>query len=53
MFLFLLLLFLALVEIKSSLTDPHGVLMDWNMAAADPCSWNLITCSPDNFVPSI
>ncbi|RID76196.1 hypothetical protein BRARA_B03180, partial [Brassica rapa] len=24
-------------------------LMDWNMAAADPCSWNLITCSPDNF----
>ncbi|XP_013697433.1 protein NSP-INTERACTING KINASE 2-like isoform X1 [Brassica napus] len=40
-------------EIKSSLTDPHGVLMDWNMAAADPCSWNLITCSPDNFVPSI
>ncbi|CAN7044533.1 unnamed protein product [Brassica rapa subsp. trilocularis] len=41
--------FLALVEIKSSLTDPHGVLMDWNMAAADPCSWNLITCSPDNF----
>ncbi|CAF2143284.1 unnamed protein product [Brassica napus] len=44
---------LALVEIKSSLTDPHGVLMDWNMAAADPCSWNLITCSPDNFVLSI
>ncbi|CAN6857158.1 unnamed protein product [Brassica oleracea] len=46
-------LVLALVEIKSSLADPHGVLMSWNMASADPCSWNLITCSPDNFVISI
>ncbi|CAF1920059.1 unnamed protein product [Brassica oleracea var. botrytis] len=44
---------LALVEIKSSLTDPHGVLMNWNMASADPCSWNLITCSPGNFVISM
>ncbi|CAH8351534.1 unnamed protein product [Eruca vesicaria subsp. sativa] len=44
---------LALVEIKSSLTDPHGVLMNWNMEAADPCSWKLITCSSDNFVVSI
>ncbi|KAL0692681.1 hypothetical protein Bca4012_059861 [Brassica carinata] len=44
---------LALIEIKSSLTDPHGVLMNWNIDAADPCSWNLITCSPDNFVLSI
>ncbi|KAH0899522.1 hypothetical protein HID58_049090, partial [Brassica napus] len=46
-------LVLALVEIKSSLADPHGVLMSWNMASADPCSWNLITCSPDNFVISM
>ncbi|KAG2301616.1 hypothetical protein Bca52824_030267 [Brassica carinata] len=44
---------LSLIEIKSSLIDPHGVLVNWDNAAVDPCSWNLITCSTDNFVLSI
>ncbi|KAJ4888362.1 Protein NSP-INTERACTING KINASE 2 [Raphanus sativus] len=44
---------LALVDIKSSLIDPHGVLVNWDSTAVDPCSWNLITCSADNFVLSI
>ncbi|KAF8097181.1 hypothetical protein N665_0293s0031 [Sinapis alba] len=44
---------LALTEIKSSLDDPHGVLVNWDNTAVDPCSWNLITCSADNFVLSI
>jgi hypothetical protein len=39
----------ALIGIKSSLTDPHGVLMNWDDTAVDPCSWNMITCS-DGFV---
>ncbi|XP_013727545.1 protein NSP-INTERACTING KINASE 2-like isoform X2 [Brassica napus] len=44
---------LALIEIKSSLIDPHGVLVNWDNAAVNPCSWDLITCSPDGFVVSI
>ncbi|KAJ0237938.1 Leucine-rich repeat-containing protein [Hirschfeldia incana] len=44
---------LALIEIKNSLIDPHGVLVNWDNAAVDPCSWDLITCSPDGFVLSI
>ena len=38
-------LVVALIGIKSSLTDPHGVLMNWDDTAVDPCSWNMITCS--------
>ncbi|CAA7049842.1 unnamed protein product [Microthlaspi erraticum] len=44
---------LALIGIKSSLKDPHGVLMNWDDTAVDPCSWNMITCSPDGFVLSL
>uniref|UniRef100_A0A1J3JVM3 non-specific serine/threonine protein kinase n=1 Tax=Noccaea caerulescens TaxID=107243 RepID=A0A1J3JVM3_NOCCA len=44
---------LALIGIKSSLIDPHGVLMNWDYTAVDPCSWNMITCSPDGFVLSL
>ncbi|KAG2261523.1 hypothetical protein Bca52824_068602 [Brassica carinata] len=44
---------LALIGIKSSLIDPHGVLMNWDDTAVDPCSWNMITCSTDGFVLSL
>ncbi|KFK39861.1 hypothetical protein AALP_AA3G298300 [Arabis alpina] len=44
---------LALLEIKSSLVDPHGVLMNWDGTLFDPCSWNMIACSPDGSVVSI
>ncbi|CAE6066326.1 unnamed protein product [Arabidopsis arenosa] len=44
---------LALIGIKSSLVDPHGVLKNWDDTAVDPCSWNMITCSPDGFVLSL
>ncbi|KAJ0230632.1 Protein NSP-INTERACTING KINASE 2 [Hirschfeldia incana] len=44
---------LALIGIKSSLIDPHGVLMNWDDTAVDPCSWNMITCSVDGFVLSL
>ncbi|KAJ4901159.1 Protein NSP-INTERACTING KINASE 2 [Raphanus sativus] len=44
---------LALIGIKSSLIDPHGVLMNWDDTAVDPCSWNMITCSADGFVLSL
>lgn len=47
------LLVLALIGIKSSLIDPHGVLMNWDDTAVDPCSWNMISCSADGFVLSL
>ncbi|XVE85660.1 hypothetical protein DITRI_Ditri17bG0108500 [Diplodiscus trichospermus] len=36
--------------IKDFLVDPHGVLDNWDEAAVDPCSWNMVTCSPDGLV---
>ncbi|KFK39862.1 hypothetical protein AALP_AA3G298400 [Arabis alpina] len=44
---------LALIGIKSSLIDPHGVLMNWDDTAVDPCSWNMIGCTSDGFVLSL
>ncbi|CAN8256138.1 unnamed protein product [Cochlearia groenlandica] len=40
----------ALIEIKASLHDPHGILENWDRDAVDPCSWIMVTCSSDNFV---
>ncbi|KAF5794174.1 putative protein kinase RLK-Pelle-LRR-II family [Helianthus annuus] len=39
----------ALMNIKNALDDPHSVL-NWDADAVDPCSWTMITCSPDKFV---
>ncbi|GMH01837.1 hypothetical protein Nepgr_003676 [Nepenthes gracilis] len=41
---------LALMDIKATLVDPHGVLGNWDRNAVDPCSWAMVTCSPDNLV---
>ncbi|XWS23026.1 hypothetical protein CRYUN_Cryun29cG0085800 [Craigia yunnanensis] len=43
----------ALMGIKNFLVDPHGVLDNWDEAAVDPCSWNMVTCSTDNLVVSL
>lgn len=40
----------ALISIKNALTDPHGVLSNWDEDSVDPCSWSMITCSTDNLV---
>ncbi|GMI87535.1 NSP-interacting kinase 2 [Hibiscus trionum] len=40
----------ALMGIKEFLVDPHGVLDNWDEAAVDPCSWNMVTCSLDGLV---
>ncbi|EOY01502.1 LRR receptor-like serine/threonine-protein kinase [Theobroma cacao] len=41
---------LALIGIKRLLVDPHKVLDNWDDSSRDPCSWNMVTCSPDGFV---
>ncbi|THG19457.1 hypothetical protein TEA_026340 [Camellia sinensis var. sinensis] len=38
----------ALIAVKNVLNDPHGVLNNWDEDSVDPCSWAMITCSPDN-----
>ncbi|KAI5442664.1 protein NSP-INTERACTING KINASE 1 [Lathyrus oleraceus] len=43
----------ALMSIKASLMDPHGILENWDGDAVDPCSWNMVTCSTENLVISL
>ena len=40
----------ALMAIKGGLHDPHGVLENWDADAVDPCSWAMVTCSPQSLV---
>ncbi|KAJ4745034.1 Leucine-rich repeat protein kinase family protein [Rhynchospora pubera] len=40
----------ALIAIKRELSDPHGVLNNWDEDSVDPCSWAMITCSSQNLV---
>ncbi|GAB4838161.1 hypothetical protein Ancab_027690 [Ancistrocladus abbreviatus] len=43
----------ALIAIRRELNDPHGVLNSWDEFSTDPCSWAMITCSPDYSVISL
>ncbi|CAL9759785.1 unnamed protein product [Musa acuminata subsp. burmannicoides] len=40
----------VLMGIKAYLVDPHGVLENWDQDSVDPCSWTMVTCSPENSV---
>ncbi|KAI3996653.1 hypothetical protein MKX01_009485 [Papaver californicum] len=40
----------ALMSIRRTLNDPHGVLNNWDEDSVDPCGWSMITCSPENLV---
>ncbi|XP_052180789.1 probable LRR receptor-like serine/threonine-protein kinase At2g23950 isoform X2 [Diospyros lotus] len=40
----------ALIAIRDALHDPWGALNNWDEDSVDPCSWAMITCSPDNLV---
>ncbi|XP_073137532.1 protein NSP-INTERACTING KINASE 3-like [Henckelia pumila] len=43
----------ALIAIKSDLHDPYNVLENWDANSVDPCSWRMITCSPDGYVSAL
>ncbi|KAK4261343.1 hypothetical protein QN277_004355 [Acacia crassicarpa] len=43
----------ALMAIKNELHDPHNVLESWDINSVDPCSWRMITCTPDGSVSSL
>ncbi|CAL0330404.1 unnamed protein product [Lupinus luteus] len=40
----------ALMSIREGLSDPHGVLSNWDEYSVDACSWAMITCSSDSLV---
>jgi len=40
----------ALVAIKTALRDPYNVLDNWDINSVDPCSWRMVTCTPDGYV---
>ncbi|KAK8947098.1 Protein NSP-INTERACTING KINASE 3 [Platanthera zijinensis] len=43
----------ALMAIKVELNDPYNVLENWDMNSVDPCSWRMVTCSPDGYVSAL
>ncbi|KAG1364333.1 protein NSP-INTERACTING KINASE 1 [Cocos nucifera] len=43
----------ALMGIKAFLKDPHNVLENWDKDSVDPCSWTMVTCSPQNLVTGL
>ncbi|EYU28436.1 hypothetical protein ABFS82_12G119200 [Erythranthe guttata] len=43
----------ALIAIKSDLHDPYNVLENWDANSVDPCSWRMVTCSPDGYVSAL
>ncbi|XP_054776166.1 protein NSP-INTERACTING KINASE 3-like [Prosopis cineraria] len=43
----------ALIAIKNDLVDPHNVLDNWDINSVDPCSWRMVTCSPDGYVSAL
>ncbi|XWS69035.1 hypothetical protein CRYUN_Cryun04dG0145100 [Craigia yunnanensis] len=43
----------ALMAIKSNLHDPYNVLENWDSSSVDPCSWRMVTCSPDGYVSAL
>ncbi|XP_052201435.1 probable LRR receptor-like serine/threonine-protein kinase At5g45780 isoform X1 [Diospyros lotus] len=43
----------ALMSMKSKMTDERHVLDGWDINSVDPCTWNLVACSPEGFVVSL
>lgn len=43
----------ALIAIKNALKDPHNVLVNWDSNSVDPCSWRMVSCTPDGYVSGL
>ncbi|KAF6163335.1 hypothetical protein GIB67_025199 [Kingdonia uniflora] len=41
------------MAIINYLNDPYSVLENWDINSVDPCSWRMITCSPDGHVSAL
>lgn len=43
----------ALINIKSGLSDPHNIMENWDGTSVDPCSWSMVNCNTDNLVTAL
>nr|XP_023892102.1 protein NSP-INTERACTING KINASE 3 isoform X1 [Quercus suber] len=43
----------ALMAIKNDLNDPRNVLENWDSNSVDPCSWRMVTCTPEGSVSAL
>ncbi|KAL0407439.1 UNVERIFIED_CONTAM: putative LRR receptor-like serine/threonine-protein kinase [Sesamum latifolium] len=43
----------ALMSVKREMRDENHVLDGWDINSVDPCTWNMVGCSPEGFVISL
>ncbi|XP_011085976.1 probable LRR receptor-like serine/threonine-protein kinase At5g45780 isoform X2 [Sesamum indicum] len=43
----------ALMSVKREMRDESHVLDGWDINSVDPCTWNMVGCSPEGFVISL
>ncbi|CAA0839412.1 Probable LRR receptor-like serine/threonine-protein kinase [Striga hermonthica] len=43
----------ALMSVKKGMLDENHVLDGWDINSVDPCTWNMVGCSPEGFVISL
>ncbi|KAL0300655.1 UNVERIFIED_CONTAM: putative LRR receptor-like serine/threonine-protein kinase [Sesamum radiatum] len=43
----------ALMSVKREMRDINHVLDGWDINSVDPCTWNMVGCSPEGFVISL
>ncbi|KAL7242237.1 hypothetical protein ACSBR1_014744 [Camellia fascicularis] len=43
----------ALMSVKIKMIDEYHVLDGWDINSVDPCTWNMVGCSPEGFVISL
>ena len=43
----------ALMEVKIKLKDESNVMNGWDINSVDPCTWNMVACSPEGYVVSL
>ncbi|CAI0475865.1 unnamed protein product [Linum tenue] len=43
----------ALMAMKKEMRDESGVMAGWDLNSVDPCTWNMVGCSPEGFVISL
>ncbi|WCJ27229.1 Leucine-rich repeat protein kinase family protein [Euphorbia peplus] len=43
----------ALMAVKKEMIDEMKVMDGWDINSVDPCTWNMVACSPEGFVTSL
>uniref|UniRef100_A0A2P2IJB9 non-specific serine/threonine protein kinase n=1 Tax=Rhizophora mucronata TaxID=61149 RepID=A0A2P2IJB9_RHIMU len=43
----------ALMAVKKDMRDGLRVMNDWDINSVDPCTWSMVSCSPEGFVVSL